>query len=97
MSPPYGTGTLAEVVPSLLASLGVPGEGNPLAFDAAARVCLLLVDALGWRLLRQHPEDAPFLTSLAEDTEPIMAGFPATTATSIEPISSIAPGPESNV
>jgi predicted AlkP superfamily pyrophosphatase or phosphodiesterase len=86
MSPPYGTGTLAEVVPSLLASLGVPDEGNPLVFDAAERVCLLLVDALGWRLLRQHPEDAPFLTSLAEGTEPIMAGFPATTATSIAAI-----------
>ncbi|SDD11882.1 alkaline phosphatase family protein [Actinokineospora iranica] len=85
-APRYGTGSLAEVVPSLLAGLGVPGMADVLGVAGPARVCLLLVDGLGWRLLREHRADAPFLTSLADDSEPITAGFPATTATSIAAI-----------
>lgn len=73
--------TLADVVPSLLAGLGVPGTTNTLGLPAADKVCLLLVDGLGWELLRQYADDAPFLSSL--DSAPINAGFPATTATSI--------------
>src|SRR5262249_44737336 len=46
-------------------------------------VCLLLVDGLGWGLLREHAGDAPFLASLAAGREPIAAGFPATTAASV--------------
>jgi hypothetical protein len=79
--PRYGAGTLAEVVPSLLAGMDVPGMPNVLGLPNAARVCLLLVDGLGWELLREHRAEAPFLSSLA--SEPITAGFPATTATSI--------------
>jgi hypothetical protein len=81
--PRYGTGTLADVVPSLLAGFDVPGMINSLGLPSAARVCLLLVDGLGWQLLRSYSVDSPFLSSLAADREPITAGFPSTTVTSI--------------
>ena len=79
--PRYGTRSLGELVPSLLSSLGVAGFANPLAIEPAARICLLLVDGLGWELLRANPGAAPFLNSIAR--EPLTAGFPATTAASL--------------
>ncbi|MEU7529433.1 nucleotide pyrophosphatase/phosphodiesterase family protein [Saccharothrix sp. NPDC042600] len=79
--PRYGVGTLAEVVPSLLAGFGVPGMTDVLGVAGPTRVCLLLIDGLGWRLLRDHADAAPFLAGLGGG--PIAAGFPATTATSI--------------
>jgi type I phosphodiesterase/nucleotide pyrophosphatase len=78
--------SLADVVPSLLSSLGVTGFADRLALNPARGMCLLLVDGLGWRSLRQHPTDAPFLTSLTQNSEPITAGFPATTAVSVATI-----------
>jgi len=74
-------------VPCLLNSLGLDGFDNPLRLGAASRVGLLLVDGLGWELLRAHQEAAPFLNSIAG--EPLTAGFPATTAASL---SSLATG-----
>ena len=85
--PRYGIRSLGELVPSLLSSLGVADFANPLAIEAAARVCLLLVDGLGWELLRANPGSAPFLNSIAQ--APLTTGFPATTAASL---SSIATG-----
>ena len=85
--PRYGSRSLAELVPSLLSSLGLPGCANPLALEPAARVCLLLVDGLGWEGLQANRPSAPFLNSLAG--EPLTAGFPATTAASL---SSLATG-----
>ena len=84
--PGDGTATLAEVVPSLLAGLGVAGFTDRIGLNPARGVCLLLVDGLGWQALRDHPTDAPFLASLTEHSEPITAGFPATTATSVAAI-----------
>jgi len=75
--------SLADVVPSLLASLGVAGFTNALPLHPARSVCLLLVDGLGWHALREHSTEAPFLTSLAEGRQPITAGFPATTAAGV--------------
>jgi hypothetical protein len=85
--PRYGTRSLGELVVSLLGCLGVAGFANPLAVEPAARACLLLVDGLGWELLRLNPTAAPFLNSIAR--EPLTAGFPATTAASL---SSLATG-----
>ena len=85
--PRYGVRSLGELLPSLLSALGITGFANPLAIEAASRVCLLLVDGLGWELLRQNEEAAPFLNSIAR--EPLTAGFPATTAASL---SSLATG-----
>ncbi|MEO6821323.1 MAG: alkaline phosphatase family protein [Candidatus Nanopelagicales bacterium] len=81
--PRYGERTLAEVMPSLLSAMGIAGLPNPLRIDPASRVSLLLIDGLGWELLRAHPSDAPFLTALAETSEPLTAGFPATTCVSL--------------
>jgi hypothetical protein len=81
--PRYGEGSLADLACSLLASLGVGGEPNPLALPGTGRACLLIVDGLGWELLRAHPAAAPFLSELAVTGRPLTAGFPATTATSL--------------
>src|SRR5437868_5915332 len=81
--PSYGTGTLADLASSLLASLGVRGEPNALGLPETDRACLLIVDGLGWELLRDHPAAAPFLSELARNSRPITAGFPSTTVTSL--------------
>ena len=81
--PSYGEGTLADLASSLLASLGLVREPNPLGLPETARVCLLIVDGLGWELLRDHPAAAPFLSELALRGGPLAAGFPSTTVTSL--------------
>lgn len=81
--PRYAESSLDALATSVLASLGVPGEPNPLRLPDAERVCLLLVDGLGWELLSAHPAAAPFLSELAMTAAPLTAGFPATTATSL--------------
>jgi Type I phosphodiesterase / nucleotide pyrophosphatase len=81
--PKYGESSLDALATSILASLGVPDEPNPLRFEPADRVCLLLVDGLGWELLRAQPAAAPFLSELAMLGAPLTVGFPATTVTSL--------------
>jgi predicted AlkP superfamily pyrophosphatase or phosphodiesterase len=89
--PRYGARSLGELLPSLLNAVGVAGFGNPLAVEPATRVCLLLVDGLGWELLQAHQESAPFLNSIAR--APLTAGFPATTAASLTSLATgLAPG-----
>jgi hypothetical protein len=79
--PAYGSRSLADLTPSVLAALGVPGTDDVLGLPPLPRACVLLVDGLGWELLREHAADAPFLSSLAG--RELTAGFPATTATSL--------------
>jgi hypothetical protein len=81
--PRYAESCLDALATSVLASLGMPDEPNPLRLPPAERVCLLLVDGLGWELLSAHPAAAPFLSELAMTAAPLTAGFPATTATSL--------------
>ncbi|GHF74443.1 alkaline phosphatase family protein [Streptomyces thermodiastaticus] len=87
--PAYGTGSLADLLPTLAAGMGVPGMTPVIPELAPAdRVCVFLVDGLGWEQLRAHPEDAPFLTSLLGSSRggtgrPLTAGYPATTAASL--------------
>jgi len=81
--PKYQESSLDALATSVLASVGVPGEPNPLLFPPTERACLLLVDGLGWELLRAHPAAAPFLSEIAMTAAPLTAGFPATTATSL--------------
>ncbi|MFC0434730.1 alkaline phosphatase family protein [Kutzneria buriramensis] len=81
--PRYGERSLCEVTPSLFAALGAAGFDNVLGVDTASSVCLLVIDGLGWELLKSHAQDAPFLTSHAAGKEPLTAGFPSTTATSL--------------
>jgi len=84
--PRYAESSLDALSTSILASLGVPGEPNPLRLEPAERVCMLVVDGLGWDLLSAHPAAAPFLSELAMTAAPLTAGFPATTATSMTTI-----------
>jgi predicted AlkP superfamily pyrophosphatase or phosphodiesterase len=75
--------SLVDVTPSLLAALGVAEFTDTLGVGGADRVCLLMVDGLGWELLQTYADDAPFLAGLASDDHPIQVGFPATTAVSV--------------
>jgi len=81
--PGYGRSTLADLSRSVLASLGVPGEDNALGLPPVRRACLLVVDGLGWDLLRAHKSAAPFLAELMEVGCWVAAGFPSTTVTSL--------------
>ncbi|QBJ92738.1 alkaline phosphatase family protein [Streptomyces seoulensis] len=87
--PEYGHGSLADLLPTLAAGLGVPGMTPTITeLTPADRVCVFLVDGLGWELLRAHPDEAPFLNSLLGTSRggtgrPLTAGYPATTATSL--------------
>lgn len=83
-------GRLADVMPSAAALLGVPGHADVLGLGAAAgserlrAVVVLLVDGMGWQLLRANADAAPFLSSLADaGPPPLVTGFPSTTATSL--------------
>ncbi|HEU5387591.1 MAG TPA: nucleotide pyrophosphatase/phosphodiesterase family protein [Streptosporangiaceae bacterium] len=83
--PSYGAAALADLSSSILASLDPEASSaqNVLGLPPARRACLLIVDGLGWELLRDHPAAAPFLSELARNSRPITAGFPSTTVTSL--------------
>jgi hypothetical protein len=81
--PPYGRRTLAEVVPSILSAVGLDGFPNALDVEPVERACLLVIDGLGWELVRDHGESAPFLSSLLAHSPPISAVFPSTTASAL--------------
>ncbi|MEU3063403.1 nucleotide pyrophosphatase/phosphodiesterase family protein [Streptomyces subrutilus] len=87
--PHYGSGSLADLLPTLVAGQGVPGFTASIAeLTPADRNCVFLVDGMGWEQIKAHPDEAPFLTSLLSGSRggtgrPITAGFPATTATSL--------------
>ena len=81
--PSYGESSLADLSASILASMTGDRAANVLGLPEAGRVCLLVVDGLGWELLRGHQAAAPFLSELAFNSRPLTAGFPSTTATSL--------------
>ena len=83
--PAYGTASLADLAESLLASVTAKGT-NALGLPRARRVCLLIVDGLGWDALRNRQANAPFLSELAFRGNTLTCGFPATTVTSLSSI-----------
>ncbi|HTF08463.1 MAG TPA: alkaline phosphatase family protein, partial [Asanoa sp.] len=50
VSPRYGADSLMDVLPSALATLGVPGFTDILGLrlDGVRRIAVLLIDGLGW-------------------------------------------------
>jgi hypothetical protein len=81
--PRYGSGALSDLVPSALSALGVPGFENTLKIDPMRGLCLLLIDGLGWELVRGFARSAPFLADAAERGHALTAGFPSTTSASL--------------
>ncbi|WP_341392650.1 alkaline phosphatase family protein [Arthrobacter sp. G119Y2] len=82
-APGYGRSSVAEVLTSSAAVLGVPGFTNSLNLPAAKRVCVVMVDGLGWSLLKQRGGHAPFLRSFLPSARVLTAAFPTTTAASL--------------
>jgi hypothetical protein len=89
--PAYGRGSLADLLPSVSALLGVPGARDVLRLrrhlDGVERIGVLLVDGLGAYqipVLRPH---APVLADLAAGggghAATLTAGFPSTTPVSL--------------
>jgi predicted AlkP superfamily pyrophosphatase or phosphodiesterase len=79
--PRYDGGHLGAVLPGVAAALGAPTGLPAVDLPSATRVCVVLIDGLGSRLLADNSADAPFLASL-HGTE-LVAGCPSTTATSL--------------
>ncbi|MFF5178398.1 alkaline phosphatase family protein [Micromonospora sp. NPDC000316] len=98
LGPDHGGDRLADVLPSALAVLGVPGSPDPLglapALTGVRRVAVLLVDGLGWYQLPTAAPYAPTLAGLAATVaRPLIAGFPSTTPTSLVSLGTgVAPG-----
>ena len=103
ISPLYGAASLADVMPSVLACLGVPGAPDTLDLAAtpmagARRIVVLLVDGLGHHLLPLAGTRAPTLAELAAGrlghAAELTAGFPSTTPTSLVSVATgTPPGP----
>ncbi|MFC0529590.1 alkaline phosphatase family protein [Phytohabitans kaempferiae] len=81
--PAYGQASLAEVLPSALSVLGVPGAPDPLALtarlDGVRRLAVLLVDGLGSYQIPLAAPHAPTLSDVARDATELTCGFPSTT------------------
>jgi hypothetical protein len=85
LPPRYDETGLAGVLPAVAASLGVSryAASAHLELPEARRAVVVLVDGLGYELIRRRGGHAPFLRSLLPAAYRITAGFPATTATSM--------------
>jgi hypothetical protein len=83
VSPQYGGGSLADVLPSVAGALSVPNEQNVLGLPPAPRYAVLLLDGLGWSLLQRNADAAPYLASLLPTGRSLTAGVPSTTAVSL--------------
>ncbi|PRY18409.1 alkaline phosphatase family protein [Kineococcus rhizosphaerae] len=87
-APAYGRDTLADVLPALARSLGVPefaGASPDLPLPAARRVCFVLVDGMGELLLAARSGHTSTMRRWRSDGlhRVLTAGFPTTTATSM--------------
>lgn len=82
--------TLSSVLPGVAGSLGVvdaAGRNSAaqevLGLAATERVCVVLIDGLGFENLAERGGHAPFLRSLLTDDAHLTCGFPSTTAVSM--------------
>ena len=91
--PAYGDRSLGDVLPAVAAALGVDAGLGPtsLVLPDAGSIVVFLVDGLGYELLRDHPEEAPFLHSLLSGQAAATVGVPSTTATSLTSLGTALP------
>ncbi len=93
--PRYGGGSLADVLPSVLSCLDVPGARDTLQLEYVLydvrTVVVLLLDGFGHHLLPLARRSAPTLTALADGAPVLTAGFPTTTPTSLTTLGTGAP------
>jgi Type I phosphodiesterase / nucleotide pyrophosphatase len=87
-APAFGRRSVAEVLTSAAASLGVEGFANTLGLPASPRVCVVLADGLGRNLLKQKSAHTPFLRSVMQAGQgevPVWldSTFPSTTAAAL--------------
>ncbi|ELT44319.1 alkaline phosphatase family protein [Arthrobacter nitrophenolicus] len=87
-APAYGRRSVAEVLTSAAASIGVGGFTNTLGLPDARRVCVVLADGLGRNLLKQKTAHTPFLRSVIQAGQgdvPVWldSAFPSTTAAAL--------------
>jgi hypothetical protein len=81
--PAYASGSLADLMPGIGAHLGVPGATDVLGLPSGARYVVVLVDGLGWDLVRRSSREVPYLAALLAHGRSITAGVPSTTVTSL--------------
>ncbi len=94
LEPAYSDRSLGDVLPAVARALGVdaglpPISEHGLELPAAPSYVVFLVDGLGYELLRDHPEEAPFLH--AHLGKPATVGVPSTTATSLTSLGTALP------
>lgn len=79
--------TIADVLPSAFAALGVPGHAERLELPDVRRIGVLLVDGLGYHLLPSAARAAPVLADVHAgrlgELREIASCFPSTTPTSL--------------
>jgi Type I phosphodiesterase / nucleotide pyrophosphatase len=92
--PAYQSTTIGELMPSIGAHLGVSGfTEDPYRLPQSGRYVVVLIDGLGWNLLRQAVREAPYLASLLGSAQPITSAVPSTTVTSLASLGTgLAPG-----
>jgi hypothetical protein len=81
--PAYGSGSLADLLPSVAAGLGVPGFDDVLGLPLSGveRIGVLLVDGMGAYQIPEMVPHAPILAGLGDRT--LTSGFPSTTPVSL--------------
>jgi hypothetical protein len=87
-APAFGRRSVADVLTSAAASIGVEGFANTLGLPPASRVCVVLADGLGRNLLKQKSAHTPFLRSVMQAGQgevPVWldSTFPSTTAAAL--------------
>ena len=88
LAPPYGTGTLADVLPAVARLLGVSAYSDALdlasldgSADAPEAVTVLLIDGLGWWPWQHAIDSTPILADMARRR--LSTSVPSTTPTAL--------------
>ncbi len=95
VAPAYGDRSLTDLVPAVAHALGRGGvlgtAPTGLELPEARSYVVFLVDGLGFELLRDHADAAPYLHSLLVGSTPATVGVPSTTATSLTSLGTALP------